>query len=553
MDQETEKTRQATTAANQAAQKAEEAADRANTLSDNRDQIIDGIWWRYNEESGAYESTGIAAKGSDFVFLGFYNSLEALLAAVPNPKQGDVYGVGTEPPYQIFIYDAQQGQWIDNGTLQGEKGDKGDKGDPGEAGQMYEAVTLATSPTENTLTYISGDATYSFKVGQQVRFFEPYLQDYLFYQLYDITPENKAKWKCLSTEDLVAKRRGYYFTANNEITEPAHIFTETDQGVIADILSRFRRCMSKTSGEGKVKVAYLNDYERPMYFTDGSYLALYASSQIDVMVHTPEFYYKFEKLDDKRFRYHLSLTQLDETYVKIRESLLGTYVSYVYQDKAYSVLPTIVTATTYDNIVEKCAARGKGYQLMDYEQICMLGLVFLMKYGTRDVQGILGTGYASPNTTPNPGMTDSQNITTSCTNFMGVLGLYDGGNEFVSGVEVENGVWKITNPDGTIRTVKGVQEDGWVKKLQLEEGPYFDLIPLETGGSSSTYYPDYCTCAATESPTIVYRPGGTTANAGIACYNTKNSSTGVNAYGRITFRGEMEEISGTEFIQLVNQ
>ena len=39
--------------------------------------------------------------GRDFQILGFYESLEALRAAVETPERGDVYGVGTEAPYQI--------------------------------------------------------------------------------------------------------------------------------------------------------------------------------------------------------------------------------------------------------------------------------------------------------------------------------------------------------------------------------------------------------------------------------------------------------------------
>ena len=66
--------------------------------------------------------------GRDFQILGFYESLEALRAAVETPERGDVYGVGAEAPYQIYVYDGLNGCWVNNGSIQGPKGDEGEKG-----------------------------------------------------------------------------------------------------------------------------------------------------------------------------------------------------------------------------------------------------------------------------------------------------------------------------------------------------------------------------------------------------------------------------------------
>ena len=72
-------------------------------------------------ESGALD-------GRDFQILGYYESLEALTAAVETPGRGDVYGVGTEAPYQIYVYDGLNDRWVNNGSIQGPKGDEGEKG-----------------------------------------------------------------------------------------------------------------------------------------------------------------------------------------------------------------------------------------------------------------------------------------------------------------------------------------------------------------------------------------------------------------------------------------
>ena len=66
--------------------------------------------------------------GKGLTILGY----AATTAELPDTAEvGDAYGVGTEAPYHIYIYDGEN--WVDNGQIhgpQGEKGVTGDKGDP---------------------------------------------------------------------------------------------------------------------------------------------------------------------------------------------------------------------------------------------------------------------------------------------------------------------------------------------------------------------------------------------------------------------------------------
>lgn len=74
--------------------------------------------------------------GKGLTVLDYYDSLEALQAAVQSPAAGDAYGAGAAEPYDIYIYSPSRG-WVNNGPLQGAKGDagpEGPKGDPGEQG-----------------------------------------------------------------------------------------------------------------------------------------------------------------------------------------------------------------------------------------------------------------------------------------------------------------------------------------------------------------------------------------------------------------------------------
>lgn len=48
----------------EAVKNAKDATDRLNALSDHRDEIRDGYWWRWDEETGEWYNTGEIAKGN---------------------------------------------------------------------------------------------------------------------------------------------------------------------------------------------------------------------------------------------------------------------------------------------------------------------------------------------------------------------------------------------------------------------------------------------------------------------------------------------------------
>jgi hypothetical protein len=96
-------------------------------------------------EQGIQGETGLAGPkgetGSGFKVLGYYGTKAALDAAQKaTAAAGDAYGVGTEEPYDIYIFDGITGEFVNNGPLQGAKGDtgpqgpQGPKGDTGETG-----------------------------------------------------------------------------------------------------------------------------------------------------------------------------------------------------------------------------------------------------------------------------------------------------------------------------------------------------------------------------------------------------------------------------------
>jgi hypothetical protein len=65
----------------------------------------------------------IGESGGGFRILAYYNSLADLTVAVPYPSDGDAYGVGVTPPYDIYVFDGATKAWKNNGALQGEPGE----------------------------------------------------------------------------------------------------------------------------------------------------------------------------------------------------------------------------------------------------------------------------------------------------------------------------------------------------------------------------------------------------------------------------------------------
>lgn len=65
------------------------------------------------------------ADGKGFKILGYYQSASALSNSVQNPSAGDAYGVGSGEPYDIYIWDAVNAKWVNNGVLQGATGKDG--------------------------------------------------------------------------------------------------------------------------------------------------------------------------------------------------------------------------------------------------------------------------------------------------------------------------------------------------------------------------------------------------------------------------------------------
>lgn len=97
----------AVTDANTASVSATEAAEHANSVADEVQAKLD---------AGAFNGKD-GATGKGLTILGYYDTEAQLLAAVPTANAGDAYCVGTAIPYDIYVWDAIEGAWINNGSI----------------------------------------------------------------------------------------------------------------------------------------------------------------------------------------------------------------------------------------------------------------------------------------------------------------------------------------------------------------------------------------------------------------------------------------------------
>ena len=71
-----------------------------------------------SQKEQARANIGAGSENTGFRILGYFDTLQDLeewLQVLPSP--GDAYGIGTEDPYTIYVWDGVTSTWIDNGTI----------------------------------------------------------------------------------------------------------------------------------------------------------------------------------------------------------------------------------------------------------------------------------------------------------------------------------------------------------------------------------------------------------------------------------------------------
>ena len=223
-------------------------------------------------------------------------------------------------------------------------------------------------------------------------------------------------------------------------------------------------------------------------------------------------------------------------------------------------------------------SQQRGMQQTDWNMHNDIANLFYAFYGRRDSQSQCGAGSntstRTTGTTAVIGMQDTVNtdgttvggvegnglafykkvaadgtvsfVRINSTNCLGYEDIYGHKFGMLDGVEVNrdtaNGVWTITQPDGSERRVKGsTSSDIWIAGVTF--GRYMDIIMAgSVGGSQSTKYCDKYYMTNSKSR-VVYR-GYSHANpyGGVSCANAFYDASFAHAYSgsRLAFRGQIE-------------
>lgn len=139
-------------------------------------------------------------------------------------------------------------------------------------------------------------------------------------------------------------------------------------------------------------------------------------------------------------------------------------------------------------------------------------------------------------------------------NFWGVENWWGDLLEWIDNVVVDNRIWKVTEPDGTVRTAgTGGTADGYTTKMLL--GSLFDMIPIAVGATSTTGYCDYYYQLPFTSRVVLRSGRDSSLGGGVSYINAYNSPeySGDIAGSRLAFRGTLEEAkSSREYMQTMS-
>ncbi len=334
---------------------------------------------------------------------------------------------------------------------------------------------------------------------------------------------------------------------DRSISDPANI-TGAGEGAIVDILAKMRRCLVKKTADGEVAIAYLDNANSELY-ADGT-PAVLTGSEGDVMVYKPAFYYKHEEVDANRFAYNISEQPGDGSWIFSPASLIGAYKSFNDGGKLHSwsgAIPSCAISQPYNIACAKI--RGMGYNIIDWEQHCMIALLFYAKYGTRDSQAVLGAGnayYATTNGSTNSrGNADTAATSVGHASFAGIEGVHGGSLEWVAGVEITCFIWTVIDPDGKQRQIGTAPSihGKYITEIAAANGEHFDLMPIATSdGSFPTHYTDLYSCSS--GSCVMARSGySVQRESGVSYAYTYYgpTATSMTAASRLAFRGVIRE------------
>lgn len=219
-----------------------------------------------------------------------------------------------------------------------------------------------------------------------------------------------------------------------------------------------------------------------------------------------------------------------------------------------SARPSTSLVSPYVNITRATArsnakSKGSKFHLYDFATYCAIIFLYIVEFANWNCQTKIGQGFVSWNSSTQSGATDSMTYHTGCASgtdgqtavqYRWIENLWGNVNQWVDGFNANGAeAYYCTDPskyadDTTTGYTKigTLPASGYIKDLTVTDNGL--LIPKTTGGSETTYIPDYASSSSGWRVLCVGGGWGDGSAAGLLCFNAGNASSG--SYSNVSAR-----------------
>ncbi len=279
-----------------------------------------------------------------------------------------------------------------------------------------------------------------------------------------------------------------------------------------------------------------------------------------IMVEVPEFWWKREQTNGTEYIY-ISRSEQDG-YKKATKRYIGRYNAGGSSSAATSKSGATPWVNMTIDVARNTAKKiGTGWGIMDLETWSEIEMLYTVEYADYDCQAKIGKGRCGSNSSAlNSGTLDSFGMksgslapsdTTKGIIYRGLENIWGNIFQWLDGINYSNyQAWisrnqsdystgKVAEPY-TKLSYKCASSSGYIKEVGFDENNPDIQLPLTTGGSDSTYVPDYAHCGY-----VVVYVGGywdrTAGRCGLWYFNSDSAfNSGSNVGCRLLYIPESE-------------
>lgn len=336
---------------------------------------------------------------------------------------------------------------------------------------------------------------------------------------------------------------------------------DINSSVIQQIRAGSHRYLGKYTADGQMTLCQLSDADSTKY-ADGTDAVL-TGTEGDVFMKMPAFWYRAVEVgtDMWGIQFQLGSTSPGDGWIKWdTNALIGVYEAYSTGSKVYSRSGVTSSGNiSQANFKAYARNRGNGFQIVDWQMHCVMAILFYAQYGHTNCQEKIGAGTSSNSkqcgqtnacgmndtkgTSPVSGLNDAGvDGNTQSINFWGLENWWGNKYEWIDNVVVDAYEWKITEPDGTVRTPgKAGTSNDYITKMMF--GDNCDLIPTAASGSETTGFCDYYYGSSSTARVVLRSDYYSSTYGGVAYVNARYDSSYTNSFSgsRLAFRGQCVE------------